>query len=167
MDGNELGTGSPERYSKAVTISLNNAHGSIEGSAYLSQGAITRINMSLQRVLFIVTNILCVIVTYDSLQDRRVAGVHAYMMDSTSSTTQCSRSVSPSTPEPSSSLDPIAIQSELDLTSSSSWYLSGMHTTKDNVLPLASDHVYTPQHKTEDDRMLRLDELIEDHAYEE
>ena len=68
MDGNELGTGSPERYSKAVTISLNNAHGSIEGSAYLSQGAITRINMTLQRVLFIVTNILCVIVTYDSLQ---------------------------------------------------------------------------------------------------
>jgi hypothetical protein len=42
-----------------------------------------------------------------------------------------------------------------------------MHTTKDNVLPLVSDPVYTPQHKTEDDRMLRLDELIEDHAYEE
>lgn len=86
-------------------------------------------------------------------------------MDSTSSTTQPSRSPSPSTPEPSGALDPISIRSELDLTSP--WYLSGMHTTKDNVLPLVSDAVYTPQHKTEDDQMLRLDELIEDHAYEE
>ena len=97
---------------------------------------------------------------FDSLQDRRV---QAYAMDSTSSTTQPSRSPSPSTPEPSVALDPISIRSELDLTSS--WYLSGMHATKDNVL--LSDPVYTPQHKTEDDRMLRLDELIEDHAYEE
>jgi hypothetical protein len=86
-------------------------------------------------------------------------------MDSTSSTTQCSRSVSPSTPEPSSALDPISIESELDLTSS--WFLSGMNATKGNVLRLASDTVYTPQNKTEDDRMLRLDELIEDYAYEE
>lgn len=83
-------------------------------------------------------------------------------MDSTSSTTQPSRSPSPSTPESSGALDPISIQSELDLTSS--WYLSGMHTTKENVLPLVSD---SGQHKSEDDRMLRLDELIEDHAYEE
>jgi hypothetical protein len=85
-------------------------------------------------------------------------------MDSTSSTTQPSRSPSPATPEPSGALDPISIRSELDLTSS--WYLTGMHTTKD-VLPLVSDSVYTSQQKTEDDRMLRLDELIEDHAYEE
>ena len=92
----------------------------------------------------------------------KTVSVQAYTMDSTSSTTQPSRSPSPSTPEPSGALDPISIRSELDLTSS--WYLSGMHTAKDNVL---SDPVYTPQHKTEDDRMLRLDELIEDHAYEE
>lgn len=86
-------------------------------------------------------------------------------MDSTSSTTQLSRSPSPSTPEPSDVLDPISIQSELDLTSS--WYLSGMHTAKDSVSPWVSDPVYTLQHKTEDDQMLRLDELIEDHAYNE
>lgn len=89
----------------------------------------------------------------------------SYPMDSTSSTTQPSRSPSPSTPEPSDILDPISIQSELDLTSS--WYLSGMHTTKDNIPPWSSDPVYTLQHKTEDDHMLRLDELIEQHAYDE
>jgi uncharacterized protein len=101
-----------------------------------------------------------VIVTTPSLHDRQVSCT----MDST---TQPSRSPSPSTPEPSGALDPISIRSELDFTSS--WYLSGMHTTQDNlnVLSLESDPVYTPQHKTEDDRMLRLDELIEDHAYEE
>lgn len=92
--------------------------------------------------------------------------VQAYTMDSTSSTTQPSRSPSPSTPDPSHVLDPITIQSELNVTSS--WYFSGMrHTTKDNVPPWLSDPVYTPQHKTEDDQMLRLDELIEEHAYEE
>lgn len=85
-------------------------------------------------------------------------------MDSTSSTTQPSRSPSPSTPE-SHALDPITIQAELDL--SSSWYLSGVRTTKGNVPPWVLDPVCTPQHKTEDDQMLRLDELIEDHAYEE
>jgi hypothetical protein len=83
-------------------------------------------------------------------------------MDSTSSTTQPSRSQSPSTPEPFAALDSISIRSELDLTS---WYLSGMHTINDNALPLVVSDL--PQHKTEDDRMLRLDELIEDHAYEE
>jgi hypothetical protein len=83
-------------------------------------------------------------------------------MDSTSSTTQPSRSPSPSTPEPFDALDPITIQSELDLTSS--WYLSSMHTTKDNVLPWVLDPL---QHKTEDDQMLPLDELIEQHAYDE
>lgn len=95
----------------------------------------------------------------------KAVSVRTYSMDSTSSTTQPSRSPSPLTPEPSYALDPISIQSELDLTSS--WYLSGMHTTKDNVPPLISNPLYTSQHKTEDDQMLRLDELIEDHAYEE
>jgi hypothetical protein len=91
--------------------------------------------------------------------------ISAYAMDSTSSTTQPSRSSSPSTPESSNALNLITIQSELDLTSS--WHLSGMHTIKDNIPPCVSDPVYTSQHKTEDNQMLRLDELIEDYAYEE
>lgn len=91
----------------------------------------------------------------------------ALAMDSMSSTTQPSRSPSPSTPEPSEAdaLDPITIQSELDPTSS--WYLSAMHTTENNIPQWVSDPLYTLQHKTEDDQMLRLDELIEQHAYDD
>jgi len=42
-----------------------------------------------------------------------------------------------------------------------------MHTTENNIPQWVSDPLYTLQHKTEDDQMLRLDELIEQHAYDD
>ena len=74
-------------------------------------------------------------------------------------TATASRSPSPLTPEPSDSLE-VNIQSDFDL--SSSWY----HSTK--MPPWASDpSVYSASHKPEEDHMLRLDDLIEQHAYDE
>ena len=71
------------------------------------------------------------------------------------------------TPEASDSLEPIGIQSDPDL--SSTWYRS-MHSppSKMPVLPWTSDpSVYTTPHKSEEEQMLRLEELIERHAYDE
>ncbi|KDR75153.1 hypothetical protein GALMADRAFT_249088 [Galerina marginata CBS 339.88] len=86
-------------------------------------------------------------------------------MSSTSTTAQESRSPSPLTPEPSGSPEPVSIQSELDLTSS--WYLS-MHPAKTPVSSWTSEpSVYTTPHKSEEEQMLRLDELIEQHAYDD
>ncbi|KAF8973065.1 hypothetical protein BDZ97DRAFT_1779170 [Flammula alnicola] len=86
-------------------------------------------------------------------------------MSASSTTAPGSRSPSPLTPEPSDSLEPVTIQSELDF--SSSWYLS-MHPTKMSVPPWASDpSVYTTPHKSEEEHMLRLDDLIEQHAYDD
>ncbi|KJA27887.1 hypothetical protein HYPSUDRAFT_130659 [Hypholoma sublateritium FD-334 SS-4] len=74
-------------------------------------------------------------------------------------TATTSRSPSPLTPEPSDSLE-VNIQSDLDL--SSSWY----NSTK--MPPWASDPlVYSASHKPDEDHMLRLDDLIEQHAYDD
>jgi hypothetical protein len=88
-------------------------------------------------------------------------------MSASSTTATGSRSPSPLTPEASDSLEPIAIQSDLDL--SSPWYRSmHSHPTKMPVLPWPSDpSVYTTPHKSEEEQMLRLEELIERHAYDE
>ncbi|EDR11860.1 uncharacterized protein LACBIDRAFT_313737 [Laccaria bicolor S238N-H82] len=86
-------------------------------------------------------------------------------MSSSSATAAGSRSPSPLTPEPSDSLDPVAIQSDLDL--ASSWYLS-MHPTKSSLPPWESDpSLYLTPHKSEENQMLCLDELIEQHAYDD
>ncbi|PPQ68038.1 hypothetical protein CVT25_014499 [Psilocybe cyanescens] len=85
-------------------------------------------------------------------------------MSTTSTTTPGSRSSSPLTPEPSESPEPVTIQGELDLTSS--WYLSMQ--AKSTISPWASEpSVYAPPHKSEEEQMLRLDDLIEQHAYED
>ncbi|CAA7261739.1 unnamed protein product [Cyclocybe aegerita] len=85
-------------------------------------------------------------------------------MSSSSTTAQGSRSPSPLTPETSESPKSVVIQSDLDLTS---WYLS-MHPTK-SVAPQWSSNpaVYMTPHKSEEEQMLRLDELIEQHAYDD
>lgn len=86
-------------------------------------------------------------------------------MSSTSTAAPESRSPSPLTPEPTDSLDPVTIQSEVDF--NSSWYIS-MHPAKSSVPSWVSDpSVYTTPHKSEDEQMLRLDDLIEQHAYDE
>ncbi|KAF9478815.1 hypothetical protein BDN70DRAFT_879522 [Pholiota conissans] len=83
---------------------------------------------------------------------------------SASTTATTSRSPSPLTPEASDSLEGIVIQSEIDL--SSSWY--PMHPTKMTIPPWGSDpSVYTTPHKAEEEQMLRLDDLIEQHAYDD
>ena len=86
-------------------------------------------------------------------------------MSSSWATAAGSRSPSPLTPEPSDSLEPVAIQSDLDL--ASSWYLS-MHPTKSSLPPWESDpSLYLTPHKSEENQILCLDELIEQHAYDE
>ncbi|GLB37660.1 putative ig-like, plexins, transcription factors [Lyophyllum shimeji] len=87
---------------------------------------------------------------------------------SSSATAAGSRSSSPSTPEAFDSLDPIAIHSDFEL--SHSWYLSaaqqhkplGTHAPWD----MNTSEFVTPR-KAEDDPMLHLDELIEQHAYDD
>jgi len=82
-------------------------------------------------------------------------------MSTTSSAAPGSPLSSPTTPEPSDCLEPFT-ENELD--QSSSWYLS-MHPSK---TPWTSDSsLYSNPQKIEDEQMLRLDELIEQHAYEE
>lgn len=76
-----------------------------------------------------------------------------------------SRSPSPLTPEPSDNLEQVAIQSELD--QASSWY-HAMHSPKSSIPQWGVDAtMYTSIHKSEEESMLRLDDLIEQHAYEE
>ncbi|KAF8070677.1 hypothetical protein FPV67DRAFT_1488321 [Lyophyllum atratum] len=90
------------------------------------------------------------------------------MSSSSSATAAGSRSPSPATPEAFDSLDPIAIHSDFDL--SSSWHISsaqehkplGAHTPWDMNI----SEFITPR-KSEDDQMLHLDELIEQHAYDD
>ncbi|KAG6860764.1 hypothetical protein C0995_007796 [Termitomyces sp. Mi166 len=83
------------------------------------------------------------------------------MSFSSSATTTDSRSPSPSTPEAIDSLDP-AIQSQSDL---DSWYQPkplGAQTPWEMTIP-----DFLTSRKSEDDQMLRLDELIEQHAYDD
>lgn len=83
------------------------------------------------------------------------------MSSSSSATATGSRSASPATPEAFDSLDPIAIHNDLD-----SWYLSSMQPPKSSQWDINSPEFMVPR-KTEDDQMLHLDELIEQHAYDE
>jgi len=87
------------------------------------------------------------------------------MSVSSSSTTQDSRSPSPLTPEASDSIEPVTVHGDQDLLPS--WYHS-MPSTKTPVSPWPSDpSIYTTPHKSEEENMLRLDDLIEQHAYDE
>ncbi|RDB25159.1 Protein MGA2 [Hypsizygus marmoreus] len=91
------------------------------------------------------------------------------MSSSSSATAAGSRSPSPATPEALDSLDPVAIHSDLDL--SNSWpYLSSMHQVKvldpHSQWDIASVEFITPR-KTEEAQMLHLDDLLEQHAYDD
>ncbi|KAG5647034.1 hypothetical protein DXG03_001404 [Asterophora parasitica] len=90
------------------------------------------------------------------------------MSSSSSATVAGSRSPSPATPEVFDSMDPIAIQSDLDL--SNSWYLPSMQQHKPlgehTGWEMNTSEFVTPR-KSEDDTMLHLDELIEQHAYDD
>lgn len=86
-------------------------------------------------------------------------------MSSSPTTADASRSSSPMTPEPPDTVEPIAINnSEPDF--SPSWFLS---TSK----PLSSPHTweivpsFITSGKPDEDQMLGLDELLEQHAYAE
>lgn len=87
------------------------------------------------------------------------------MSSSSSAATTDSRSPSPSTSEAIDSLDSVAIQNDLD-----SWYLASMQQPKPLGVQMpwevTASTFLTPR-KSEDDHMLRLDELIEQHAYDE
>ncbi|KAF5380460.1 hypothetical protein D9615_004629 [Tricholomella constricta] len=90
------------------------------------------------------------------------------MSSSSSATATTSRSPSPATPEAFDSLDSIAIHSDLDL--SSSWYLPSMQQHKPLGAHAAWDmntSDFVTSRKSEDDQMLHLDELIEQHAYDD
>jgi len=70
------------------------------------------------------------------------------------------------TPEASDYPGPVSVQSDFDQTFSD-WHLP-MYPTKAAVPRWAADQaIYTTPHKVEEEQMLRLDELIEKHAYEE
>ncbi|KAG5638454.1 hypothetical protein H0H81_012519 [Sphagnurus paluster] len=87
---------------------------------------------------------------------------------SPSATEAGSRSPSPATPEAFDLIEPIAIQSDLDL--ANSWYMSSMHRHKQldahTSWDMNTSDFVTPR-KSEDDAMLHLDELIEQHAYDD
>ncbi|KAG6813370.1 hypothetical protein H0H92_011636 [Tricholoma furcatifolium] len=83
---------------------------------------------------------------------------------SSSAAATTSRSPSPATPEAIDSFDP-TVQSDLD-----SWYISSMQQEKPMAIHLpwemTTPDFLTPR-KSEDDKMLHLDELIEQHAYDD
>ncbi|KAJ6587181.1 hypothetical protein DFH09DRAFT_248520 [Mycena vulgaris] len=85
---------------------------------------------------------------------------------SSAATETDSRSSSPHTPEPSDSLDPVAIQTDLDI---GSWYRSD----GDNLLSPQSSWQLDPelemttQKYEEDDQILHLDDLIQQNAYDD
>lgn len=88
------------------------------------------------------------------------------MSSSSSATAPGSRSSSPATPEPVESVESIAIQSLENLT----WYHNA-HSPK-TLQPILSwdmdsGALMVDSAKCEDNQMLRLDELLEQHAYEE
>jgi uncharacterized protein len=80
--------------------------------------------------------------------------------ESSPATANTSRSSSPVTPEP---LESVAVRSDFDHTNS--WYIPTMHQSVSLWDIDAADFI-SPT-KTEDHQMLRLDDLIEQHAYEE
>lgn len=88
--------------------------------------------------------------------------------ESSPETANTSRSPSPVTPEPSDSLESVAVRGDFDHLNS--WYLPTMHqlksTDSQSLWDIDSTDLIPPT-KTEDHQMLHLDDLIEQHAYEE
>ncbi|PFH46731.1 hypothetical protein AMATHDRAFT_7470 [Amanita thiersii Skay4041] len=81
---------------------------------------------------------------------------------SSSAAAPVSRSPSPHTPEASDSIDPVTIQSDIDI--NSSWFISSNGATKIHQ-PWDESLFFLTPGKSEDDQMLHLDDLIEPHAY--
>ncbi|KAF9529238.1 hypothetical protein CPB83DRAFT_852915 [Crepidotus variabilis] len=85
-------------------------------------------------------------------------------MSTTSTTSPESRSPSPRTPGASEVSELVSIHDEID--QATAFFIQMQ--PKGTGLPWVNDSgVYTTPHKQEDDQMLRLDELIEQHAYED
>ncbi|KAK2464208.1 hypothetical protein APHAL10511_003665 [Amanita phalloides] len=78
---------------------------------------------------------------------------------SSSATALVSRSPSPLTPDVSDSLDPVFVQSDAEHTPS--WIITSEATSK----PWDESLFSLPQSKSDDEHILRLDDLIEPHAY--
>jgi hypothetical protein len=85
---------------------------------------------------------------------------------SSAATGNDSRSSSPHTPEPSDSLDPVAIQTDFDI---GSWYQSDAENLLSPQASWQLDPVLQMNaHKyEEDDQILHLDDLIQRNAYDE
>ncbi|KAJ7691281.1 hypothetical protein B0H17DRAFT_1063335 [Mycena rosella] len=89
-------------------------------------------------------------------------------MSSSSSTAtgNDSRSSSPHTPEPSDSLDPVAVQTDFDM---GSWYQSDAESllSPQSSWQLDSALQMNPHKYEEDEQILHLDELIQQNAYDD
>jgi hypothetical protein len=81
------------------------------------------------------------------------------------STADTPRSSSPATPEPSDAPGPVAVRSDFD--NSKSWHMHQLKSADVQSLWDIDTTDFIPSEKTEDHQMLRLDDLIETHAYEE
>lgn len=75
-----------------------------------------------------------------------------------------SRSPSPHTPEASDNVDPIVLQNDLDL---ASWFSNGKAISVGSEFDVNMNAINDTNTKHEDDAMLRLDDLLERHAFEE
>ncbi|KAF7428296.1 SPT3 Dosage dependent suppressor of Ty-induced promoter mutations-like protein [Pleurotus ostreatus] len=75
-----------------------------------------------------------------------------------------SRSPSPHTPEASDNVDPIVLQNDLDL---ASWFSNGKGISVGSEFDVNMNAINDTNTKHEDDAMLRLDDLLERHAFEE
>jgi len=87
------------------------------------------------------------------------------MSFSSPATANTSRSPSPVTPEPSDALESVAVRSDFD--HSNSWYMHQLKSADSQSLWDIDTSDFISQTKTDDHQMLRLDDLIEQHAYEE
>lgn len=87
------------------------------------------------------------------------------MSFSSPTTTNTSRSSSPATPEASDALEAVAVRS--DFNNSSSWYIHQLRSADVQSVWDIDTTDFISSTKTEDHQMLRLDDVIEQHAYEE
>lgn len=85
-------------------------------------------------------------------------------MSSSSATAADSRSPSPHTPDPSDSSQPVVVQADID--AAASWFIP-MHHSQSKQPPWGSASAVFPPHKLEDDQILRIDDLLEQHAFDE
>ncbi|KAF7376391.1 Protein MGA2 [Mycena sanguinolenta] len=88
------------------------------------------------------------------------------MSSSSSTATGTSRSSSPHTPEPSDSLDPVVIQSDFDI---NTWYQSDPENllSPQSSWQLAPSLQMTSTKCEEEEQILHLDDLIQQHAYDD